>query len=465
MSDPLKLKRWTAKPPLGYPIDWTKPITRGLLAYWPINERRGGKLVDLVSSIELSAIGSPIWEGEGLKFATNDYGMAATTPTSLRINPPVTFILDAILHAKGVDYGNLFGVNNNNYEGDPYSSYVIGIAETTWWRLMYNNAGTFAQIGFNPDPAVTYGNRYLITCIIQNGDQRVYFNTSLVGQATNAISSIAYHATSNVGFGDILPSSRGSNMTALRGYIFNREVTTQEMYSLYTNPYQFIKTPLQDYFHIISAGAVDLVVADLTQAHTLENVVLTQLNILDPATLTNGQTLETFALTQKNILAVADLASAHTLDGITLTQKNILAAADLSTGQTIGNIELLQKHTISLADLTTEQTLANVDLTAIGDLVVQGLTTGQTLDATTLTQLHNIVVNDLANAQTLANIDLSSGIGLTVDNLTSAHSIDGNLALTQLNILTMQNLTTGQTIQAVVVSTGIYYKLFYIMKL
>ena len=62
---------WTQKPPIGTPIDWSNPLTRGLVGVWAFNEGSGNSLCNIVDGTRATIGGTGAqWVPEGLQTAT-----------------------------------------------------------------------------------------------------------------------------------------------------------------------------------------------------------------------------------------------------------------------------------------------------------------------------------------------------------------------------------------------------------
>ena len=138
-------------------------------------------------------------------------------------------------------------------------------------------------------------------------------------------------------------------------------------------------------FDFAVGGATDLVVADVTQAQTIDNVTLTQVHSL----------------------TVQDIMQAQTIDNVTLTQVHSLAVQDALQAQSIDNINLTQVHSLIVQDVLQAQTIDNVVLAVNAvDLVVADVLQAQSVGNTVLTQLHNLIVQDMRQLQLIDNVVL-----------------------------------------------------------
>jgi hypothetical protein len=192
-------------------------------------------------------------------------------------------------------------------------------------------------------------------------------------------------------------------------------------------------------------GAIDLVIANLSQAQTLEAFAITQDHTLVVNNLSQAETLEALTFTQTHELIIAALSQAQALDNLTVDSSTNLVIADLTQAQMLDNLVLTQIHQLVIAALTQAQTLDNLALTQVHQLVIAALSQAQTLGNVTLTQVHQLVIAALTQAQALDNLVVNSADNLIIANLTQAQNIDG-LTLTQIHQLVIDSLTQAQNI-------------------
>ncbi len=68
--------KWIQKPPLGIPVNWSHPLSRGLVGCWLMNEGSGNLTYDLSGRDHAIITGSPEWKDGGIYFADNsDYAI------------------------------------------------------------------------------------------------------------------------------------------------------------------------------------------------------------------------------------------------------------------------------------------------------------------------------------------------------------------------------------------------------
>lgn len=222
---------------------------------------------------------------------------------------------------------------------------------------------------------------------------------------------------------------------------------------------------LQDFGTEAGVASTPLVVADLTVASSVENVALTQHNVLAVADLTAASTIgavtltpdlivagltaastiENVALTQHHTLVVANLTVASSVEAATLTQHNVLVVADLAIASTLGSVVLTQHHTLAVDGLVVASTIENVTLGVAGALAPANLTVASTIENVTLTQHHALVVADMTVATSVGAVTLTQHYVLAVADITVATTV-GNTTLTQHHLLVVADLTVASTI-------------------
>jgi len=189
-----------------------------------------------------------------------------------------------------------------------------------------------------------------------------------------------------------------------------------------------------------------LVVADASQSQTVDNLTLTassgvQLEVADAS---QAQTVDNLALTQHHILVVNDAAQGQTVDNIVLTQHQVLTVADASQQQTVDNLVLTQHQVLAVADAVQQQTVDNLVLIPAGAFIVFGAVQQQTVDNLVLVQHHVLTVNDAAQAQTVDNLALLQHHILTVNDAVQQQTVE-SLALLQHHILAVNDVSQAQT--------------------
>ena len=222
-------------------------------------------------------------------------------------------------------------------------------------------------------------------------------------------------------------------------------------------------------------GLVTLVINDISQAQTIDNIDLTQQNTLAIQDTAQAQTIDNLDLTQAHNLVIADTAQAQTINNLNLVQSHNLEINGTAQSQTSDNIDLTQAHNLSIDDTAQSQTSDNLVLSVGGELTIADSSQSQTSDNINLTQAHNLVIAettqsqssdnlsldqssqlviaDTDQSQTSDNLILTQAHNLSVNNTTQAQSSD-NLELTQAHVITIQDTSQAQAIENIALQFG-----------
>jgi hypothetical protein len=341
-------------------------------------------------------------------------------------------------------------------------------------------SGNYAQadIGFEPNFGMTsiIGGNVLADDYDLNGD----FYWGLAAFDVNNAYTSTYSAKTNVSTTEVASfSSSGWKWYNTAGTL---AVANASSYSFDADGWDFTLSdnpggPIVGWGFAIGAGAVSTSIAanDLTQGQTIDNVTLTQANVLavnsmahgqtiDPVTLTQqssitlqdltqGQTIDNAALTQASIVSVDSLGQGQTIDNATLTQAGAIALNSIEQSQTIDQITLTQAHVLVAADMTQAQAIDEITLLASGTLSIDGVSQSQTIDNSTLTQANVLAVNSLSQAQTIDEALLTIAGVISIDGVTQAQVLDA-LELIQANVLAPNGVTQSQSVDNATVSAA-----------
>lgn len=185
-----------------------------------------------------------------------------------------------------------------------------------------------------------------------------------------------------------------------------------------------------------------VVVQDLNQAQSLDNVSLTQQNVLSTDDLNQAQQLDNVTLSISTALVVQSLNQVQSLGVVSLIQHNALSVASLNQAQQLDGVLLTQHNALGVNDLLQLQQLDNVTLSDI-NIIAQDLTQLQQLSGVGLTQQNILVVDALNQAQQLGNVSLSGSVTLFVQDLTQLQQLSVSSLSVAFNLI-VDNLVQGQ---------------------
>ncbi len=197
-------------------------------------------------------------------------------------------------------------------------------------------------------------------------------------------------------------------------------------------------------------SSTPLTVQDMAQAQSVDNVALTQHNLLVIANATQAQVVDALVLAQHNILAVQDMAQAQAADALVLGVGLLVAHAAQAQG--VENIALTQHNALAVQDMAQAQATDNIILTQHNILVVDDLAQAQAMDELTLTYHPPagvvLAVQDMAQAQAVDNLSLTQHNALAVGDEAQTQSAE-NVVLTQHNLLAVESLSQVQAVDHV----------------
>lgn len=232
---------WTTKPMLGSVIDYSNPLSRGIVGCWLMNERGGLKVKNLVNPSKYNGVlTSNFWSNNELKFD----GSTTYTEITPVVSGTATFLV--------------IGMRDRNTPAN-YLDSVIGIytGTTGYYCLMFGNGWS----GAGDNYVRTEGSASTAVSLYVNGVRQtsnVQSNSKLTNRVFyNVVSSYTgITAGTNFRFGDYQTQNWHLSGGIKVVYYWNRVLSPQEIQSLYVSPYQFIEQPSRRMYSILTGGLV-----------------------------------------------------------------------------------------------------------------------------------------------------------------------------------------------------------------
>lgn len=211
-----------------------------------------------------------------------------------------------------------------------------------------------------------------------------------------------------------------------------------------------LTTPSIGAYETVSAGGVTISPDDIDNLQTIDQVTLTQHNILSINSLSQNQTIDQVTLTQNNQLSLNDISQVQTLDQISLTQAHLLVLNDLTMQQSLDQVSLTQNNILSIDDISQSQTIEQITLSTLGVVSVDGIDQNQTIEQITLGVSGVVSIDSFLQAQSLDIVTLTEtgATLLSIANLSQEQKLNG-VQLLQHSILSIDNLSNQQTIEAI----------------
>ena len=240
----MPIQHWIQKPPLGVQINWSDPLTKGLVGCWLFNENNGDKVYDLSGHGKTGSIVGTDWglspRGPALDNdrATVDYiniGPLTTTgffsKLSIELYVKCGNIIDSqyFCGVRCPAAGGGFGFSHRgDVAGDPIRFTIFGVVAVT-------SAGFSATVGTWYHFVVTYDQTSVNFYI----DGVLLTSTAQTSAIPITIEDF-YLASWN---------DQGSASSSYHGVIdhmriYNRALTAQEVLELYLNPHGMFDYPM-----------------------------------------------------------------------------------------------------------------------------------------------------------------------------------------------------------------------------
>lgn len=467
---------WTQQPPPGtaLQIDWTNPLTRGLILAVV-----GGQPNDLVSGVYVpggsntgpvgvtppvpyaGGMGVPAGAAVGFPY----YGIPGGIPPDASNWTCLTL---ATLYS-GATYQTDYVVG---WAGEISAGFAIGVAFST---AIFRSS----IAGTNISHAVSLmdNREHLLGVSLGGGTGRAWKDGVQVASASCSTPTFSF-AQNYTRF-----AVGSDSMTA--GYkvpvgltlLYSRELSAVEHAQLARNPWQlFATTARRVWVPVGAGGGVTLAVANATHAHIAGALTLSIDSLLSVASATHAHAADNLALgttgatslavadashahaaespalTLDTWLAVDDAAHAHTADNVTLSTLSVLAIADALHGHSADNLALTLDTWLVIADVLHAHVAENatLDVTGSTTLSIADATHTQLTDSLDLTSAHALTIADVLHGHSADNLTLTLDTWLVINEVLHAHAVD-NVVLSQNDALNLvvQNSQHAHTSDAI----------------
>ncbi len=296
MADILTKRYWNTKPPLGSTLDYSHPLSQGLVGCWLMNERGGALASDLSRNIKpQNTNGANFYtqQFQGLRSIGYVKGIFVTVPNIYKTGAN-TIIWSGMVLGNAIVAGvSLLSILYDSAYSSPYASIEIRRSNTsTGIGFNYNLDGVFISGATLGIETIIHNKKYVYGLVIKNGFQGKYVNGILVNSAT-ASGVITYSSTSNLNIGRYGSLSRDANDLTEYAYVYNRALSPSEIQSLYVAPYQMIK-PRRIVFGYETGGSVNETItpAVLSLLSSLPDLSVNYDYVITPSTLDLTTTLK-----------------------------------------------------------------------------------------------------------------------------------------------------------------------------
>lgn len=241
---PVLVPTRTTRPQPAARIAYGNPLVTGLLAAFLFNEGPGAtdKVTDLT---RLAPASGTSFSELGLHATALNLGAEVTAPARLQVGVPHTIAAYITFRGTPDVNGFIFGITANNTDTNPFQSTGLSIDASVQIQHVGNNAGTFTTFTSGVTAASLLNVPSVIVATITASARHLWVNGVLKGNTTG-ISAPTYGATALLAAGDYTGVARNSAVVVHAGYIWNRELTGDEIMRLTTQPYSVVQ-PLAVY--------------------------------------------------------------------------------------------------------------------------------------------------------------------------------------------------------------------------
>lgn len=191
----------------------------------------------LVPSERLTLKNGARYDG-AINCASAGDGAEMTTPTRLKLNPPIT--VAAYFFQKSISEANagLFGAVYDNTGSSPYCCWQFYYNGVQYAFAFNNDAGaSFRATLFDVGADSYVGQDVLLTATLADGSQTGYVNGVSHGTGSASVPSLTYAASSLIAAGNWTGVSRNSAIRFHFGAMWNRVLSAGEIASLAYDPF------------------------------------------------------------------------------------------------------------------------------------------------------------------------------------------------------------------------------------
>lgn len=222
-------------------IDWSHPLSQGLVCYFLLNGRAP---VDLVGGVTLTLTAAASISPLGLVCTSNNANASVTTPTHLRLSQLMSIGCGFLRAASTASNGaGLFGTTYTNTDTTPYVGAMFDTASNTKLGFSANSNGSAAPGATGgPDVRVGYNVALGRVEVGASNINQIRLNDATTANSASRNNPPAYAADSKLYVGSYPPvTNRNPQAIVQWAAIWSRIVTDAEYAMLRADPYCFLR--------------------------------------------------------------------------------------------------------------------------------------------------------------------------------------------------------------------------------
>ena len=252
-------KNWgTTKPSVGYGVDWSDPISKGLVGCWLFNEGAGAFAFDIARKNKGTLTNGPTWTsgkfGKGLSFdGTNDYVNIGDV-----LDQTGSFSLSAWVKRAGDSPTGRAGtiVGKEMASTAQFMLEIIDSSEGTSPNTVRFITFGLAVISVYSTQTITNGQWYHIVATFDSSSitQKIYIDGVQNATQTTTGTMTANSDTLKIGYSQGTGASNNYFFGVIDDVrIYNRALSAGEVKRLYSEPFAGILSPVQRRINSVSA--------------------------------------------------------------------------------------------------------------------------------------------------------------------------------------------------------------------
>lgn len=217
------------------------------------------------------------------------------------------------------------------------------------------------------------------------------------------------------------------------------------------NPWQMLRPRERVVSYSLGGGAPTLTINDITHAHLVDAIALSQVHQLAAQEATHGQSVDAIALTQTHQLAVDEATHAHPVDSPVVDQAHQLTVSDTLHGHAVDTLDITQVHQLVVQDATHAHPTDAIALTQQHLIAVANCLHQHALDHLSLSGVVTLAIQDILHGHAADGLVLGGSSTLQISDVLHAHAADA-VALGQVHVLVVSDAVHAQLVDAVALS-------------
>ena len=416
-------RRFKSQPQYVAPIDWSNPLTTGLVAAFVFDSQ--GNVIDRVSGKAYPVTGATLRTGRNGRYlyldGSGDYinlGVRSIGGVNLFADASSRWsvVTRASLGTSSVT-GTFLAKAGSTGANRTFQIYRDATAEVSDPSFYIRGALTHVNWDYND----TQEHQYTVTW---DGSAARAWADNMSNSAALSVGTAAQESE-NIVFGARTGGS-GFPLTGGLNYslFYNRPIAQREALAIYDNFWQLFKARPRKLWAATTGGTTnDLTIAASTQANATSAPSVTQTHVLAVGNATQANTSSAPSVTQTHELLIAASNQANAASDVEIS---VGAAVDLTISacvqpNTASGGEISQTHVLVISASVQGNETSAVSVTQIHPLTIGDATQANTASGASITAVHELVIGSLSQGNTASDGHITRTQTLTIGNAVQAN--------------------------------------------